>query len=426
MKLLFVSVDFPLPADRGLRVRTLTQLRLLAELPCIERVTLLSLHNVPVPADCVAALQAELPVVRCEAPIFQPIHMRQHPDTLPRLLRLRLLHGVPYIVGKCDNAAMRALLTQHLQATDYDIVYLGSLGMATYLADVRRHAPRARVVLEQHNVEWEIFDRLADSFGPRMRSLVRWEARGVKRYESRIMPLVDSVIAISGTDAAAFRSMAGIEAVVVPPFVEPRAHRAERVQTPALVYVGVLGWQPNVQGLDWFCREVWPRVLASVPTATLTIVGGGLPKDAQGVPVMPEHWRLSGIRAAGYVADLETIYADTIGLVAPIIGGSGVRMKLLEAFAAGMPTVTTTDGAAGLPVADGRELLIADTPQAFASHVIELLRDPILRDRLRQNGTAYLAANHSAAIGRARLAGALGVTVAASTTTSAHAARGVT
>ena len=409
MKLLFVSVDFPLPADRGLRVRTLTQLRLLAGLDGIDGITLLSLRNLEVAQASIDDLRTELPAIRCETPIFQPIHMRQHPETLPRLLALRFLKRVPYIVGKCDNAAMRDLLVSHLRTGDYDVVYLGTLGMATYLADVRRHAPRARVVLEQHNVEWEIFDRLADGFGPQMRHVVRWEARSVKAYESRIMPEADSVIAISQVDADAFRVMAGVNAVVIPPFIEPRAPRSELVTTPSLVYVGVLGWQPNVQGLDWFCREVWPLVRQAIPDATLDIAGGGLPKDERGAPVMPQHWRLPGIRALGFVADLETVYRTTVGLVAPVIGGSGVRMKLLEAFSAGMPTVTTSDGAAGLAVTDGDELLVGDTPATFAERVVRMLRDPALRARLRANGYAYLHANHSAAVGRARLAAAIGL-----------------
>ncbi|MCC7053603.1 MAG: glycosyltransferase [Gemmatimonadaceae bacterium] len=409
MKLLFVSVDFPIPADRGLRMRTLTQLRLLAGLEGLESITLLSLRNLDVPQAAIDTLHAELPCVRTEAPVFQPIHMRRHPETLPRLLALRFLRRVPYIVGKCDNAAMRALLVRHLRTGDYDVVYLGSLGMATYLADVRRHAPRARVVLEQHNVEWEIFDRLAESFGARMRSVVRWEARSVRAYEARILRRMDAVIAISQLDAQAFRSLAGVEAIVIPPFIEPRAPRTERVDTPSLVYVGVLGWQPNVQGLDWFCREVWPLVRAQVPDATLDIAGGGLPRDEHGAPVMPPHWRLPGIRALGFVEDLDTVYRTTIGLVAPVIGGSGVRMKLLEAFSAGMPTVTTTDGAAGLHVTDGTELLVADAPAAFAERVVRLLRDRDLRDRLRRSGHAYLTANHSAVVGRTRLAAALGL-----------------
>jgi glycosyltransferase involved in cell wall biosynthesis len=282
--------------------------------------------------------------------------------------------------------------------------------MAVYLDEVRRYAPKARVVLEQHNAEWEIFDRLADSFGPRMKAIAKWEARGVYAYECAVMPKMDSVIAIAQTDAAAFKKMCGVESIVVPPFIEPRAPRTEQTTAPALVYVGVLGWQPNVQGLDWFCRDVWPRILAAQPNATLRIAGGGLPKDENGKPIMPEGWRLPGIQALGFVEDLETVYRGAVGLVAPIIGGSGVRMKLLEAFAAGMPTVTTTDGAAGLDVQDGNQILIADSGEAFAERVLRMLGDRDLREQMRRGGYRFLASNHSAEVGRARVAKAIGVT----------------
>jgi polysaccharide biosynthesis protein PslH len=417
VKVLFLSVDFPLPADRGLRVRTLTQLRLLHGLEAVSEITLLSLRNATVESSRITELGELLPGMRIEPPIFQPIHMRQHPETLPRLLTLRFLRDVPYIVGKCDNPIMRRLVREHLTTGTYDVVYLGSLGMATYLADILALAPRARVILEQHNVEWEIFDRLADSYGPRMRAVVKWEARCVKRYEARTLPKVDQVLAISEVDAHEFQKLSGTSATVVPPFITPRPARAERATTPSLVYVGVLGWQPNVQGLDWFCREVWPLILQQEPHATLRIVGGGLPRTDAGDPIMPEHWRLTGISAAGFVEHLDAVYDASLALIAPIIGGSGVRMKLLEAFSAGMPTISTPDGAAGLPVQDGRELMIGQTPADFASRVIAVLRDAELRATLRTAAWRYLRAHHSEAIGRERLGSAL----LSGRTSSAHA-----
>ena len=407
MELLFLSVDFPLPADRGFRVRTLSQLRLLAGMPAIESITLLSLHNLPVDPAHVDALAQEVPRLRIEAPVFQPIHMRRHPRTLPRLARLRFVQGVPYLVGKCDTASMRARIREALQARRYDVVYLGALGMAAYLDDVRRHAPHAHVVLEQHNVEWEIFARLAEHVAPRWRPLLHWEARALRRYEAHALQAVDAVIAISATDAGHFRQLSGVEATVVSPVVAPAQAPRSQTGAPSLVYVGVLAWQPNVQGLDWFCRDVWPQVLAAEPQATLTIAGGGLPVDADGRPIMPDGWRKPGIRAVGYVEDLETVYRDSTALIAPVIGGSGVRMKLLEAFRAGMPTVTTTDGAAGLDVRHETELLVGDSASDFAAATIRLLRDEALRQRLRAAAQQYLATHHSAAAGRARLATAL-------------------
>ena len=408
MRILFLSVDFPLPADRGLRARTLGQLRLLGGMESVESITLLSLRNAEVPEARVHELASEVPKLRIVPPVFQPVHMRRHPRTLPRLLRLRFLNRVPYIVAKCDNLEMRRLVDRALRTGTYDVVYIGSLGMGAYVRQVRRLAPKARVVLEQHNVEWEIFDRLVPSFRPALRPLVRHEAHLVRRYEARLLGRVDSVIAISATDARAFRALSGIDAVVVPPFVATRPPREELVHAAALVYVGALGWQPNRFGLDWICSDVWPLVRARVPDATLTIAGGGLPKDEAGASVMPAGWQLPGIRAVGFVEDLDDVYRDALALVAPVIGGSGVRMKLLEAFAAGMPTVTTTDGAAGLDLEDGRELLIADGPHEFADRVVRLLGDRALRDRLREGGRRFLAAQHSATAGRRQLERALG------------------
>jgi len=115
------------------------------------------------------------------------------------------------------------------------------------------------------------------------------------------------------------------------------------------------------------------------------------------------------VTAIGYVDDLETLYSRVIAMIAPVVGGSGVRMKLLESMSAGMPTVTTTDGAAGLGVVDGREMLVADGEADFADGVVRLLQDRSLRDELRTAGYDYLAARHSLAVARRAIERAFGI-----------------
>ena len=407
MNVLFLSPDFLLPADRGLRVRTLSQLKLLCSLPSVDRVTLLCLCSEEVPADRVRALESLSPKLRVETPVFQPVHMRRNPRFLPRLLRLRLLKGLPYLVAKVDNPTMRGLVERAIERLRPELVYLGYFAMAAYLPDVRRLAPRARVVLEQHNVEHEIFARLAEQHHGAMRLALRWEARATRAFEKRTMQQVDSVIAISENDARAFEALAGIRAVVIPPVVDPGVDdRVEKSIAPRLAYIGLLAWQPNVYGLDWFCRDVWPLVRARIPEAELTIGGSGLRK-VDGQPVVPEGWKVPGVTTVGYVASLEELYRGSLAMIAPVIGGSGVRMKLLETMSAGMPTVTTTDGAAGLKLTDGDEVLIGDTPQAFADAVVRVLGDVELRRRMRAAGHAYLARHHSAEHLRDRLRASL-------------------
>jgi glycosyltransferase involved in cell wall biosynthesis len=156
-------------------------------------------------------------------------------------------------------------------------------------------------------------------------------------------------------------------------------------------------------GLDWFCREVWPLVRERVPEATLTIAGTGLRRKPDGALDVPLEWVKPGIETVGFVADLEEVYRSTLAMVAPVVGGSGVRMKLLETMSVGMPTVTTADGAAGLGVSHEREVLIADSPNDFADCVFRLLADAALRERLRRGGYRFIASRHSAPIAAATL-----------------------
>jgi glycosyltransferase involved in cell wall biosynthesis len=409
MDLLFLSPDFVVPDDRGLRVRTLSQLRVLGAIDEVERITFLSVTESEVSPERLRALEHTVPKVRAEPSIVRPPHWRADTRSLLRFLKLRFLQGEPYLIAEVDSPAMHSLVERHLRGGSYDVVYLGNIGMTAYLPDVRRLAPRASVLLEEHNVEWKIFDRLAESLRPPKRQAARLEALTLRRFEKQALRDVDAVIAISRADAAGLRELAGVEAVVVPPFVEPRAPRVESTQAPALGYIGHLGWQPNTYGLDWFCRDVWPLVRQRVPDATLAIAGPGLRKRADGSLIVPSTWSQPGITTIGFVDDLEDVYQAILGLVAPVLGGSGVRMKLLEAMRAGMATVTTTDGAAGLDVTGGREVLIADDPTDFAVSVARLLSDTSLRDQLRQGGYAWLGAHHSQAVVRRTMEQAIAI-----------------
>lgn len=374
----------------------------------VESISLLCLSDREIPGEHLRRLEEQLPKVKVEPPVAYRPRMRGPPLAALRLLHLRLLKREPYLIAKCDSPAMHTLVHRLLRTRRYAIAYLGYIGMMSYASDVRRLAPRTGVVLEQHNVEWQIFERLAASMRAPLRHAVKLEARALRAFERRSMRQADAVVAISDSDAMGFRELAGTEAIVVPPYFEARATRIEPESLPpSLGYLGTLAWQPNRFGLDWFCSEVWPRIRQRMPEATLSIAGPGLTKRADGTHELPSSWALPGITAVGFVENLEDLYGGVRGMVAPVVGGSGVRMKLLETMSAGMPTVTTTDGAAGLGVADGREVLIADTPTDFAERVVRLLSDPALRERLRRGGYEYLAARHSQPVARARMEEAL-------------------
>lgn len=415
MRLFYLTTEFLWPPHQGGRVRSLAQLKLLAAQPEVTALTVFSLTEVAVGAaegtalrEAILAARGEGPplTLSIEPPLSHPIHLRQQPLELLRVLGRRVLRGTPYLLGKWYSTKVAAALRTAL-GRGHDVVYIDHLGMAVYLPLIRAALPGVRIVLEEHNVESDFFRQFAarPELAPALRPLARLEHRAAARAEAHVLDEVEAVVTISGQDAldlvALHRRLGrrdrAVHAVPVPQVTETtRPRRPPPVgEPPRLCYAGSLSWHPNVLGLDWFCKEVWPQLRARLPEARLTIAGSGLGTGPDGRPEVPPAWRAPGIEVVGYVADLEALYARSLAAIAPIAGGSGVRIKLLESLRAGMPTVTTRAGAAGLPLRAGHEVLIEDDPERFARAAATLLTDAELREHLRQAGYLFLEEHHS-------------------------------
>lgn len=397
MHVLYLTTEFPFPAVSGGRVRTAADLSLLESLPEVTSVDLVCLEEEPTTSDALDELRSKLPKVKLTGPIFHPIHLKKFPAYVPLVVALRLVPGFPYLAGKWASVKVAHALTKLVRTRRPDVVYVDHLGMMVYEPLLSRLVPGVRVVLGQHNVESDFFAQFAEKKQGIVRSIAKLETARARAFEKRSMRRADAVVAISSADRDAFASLAGIRAYVVPQVV--RFARTEWTEKPAprLVYVGNLSWHPNVAGLDWFTKEVWAKVRAKVPNVVLDVVGSGLPRDANGKEIVPDPWKLPGITVHGFAKELAPHYENACAFLAPILGGSGVRIKLLEGFRAGLPLVTTTAGALGLPLESGRELLVADDPETFAAHVANVLSDVALQRTLRENAYAFLEREHGLA-----------------------------
>src|SRR5262249_21177043 len=130
------------------------------------------------------------------------------------------------------------------------------------------------------------------------------EHRLARRFEERALRSVDAVVAISSEDAKHFEAIAGVRAHVVPVVMTFERKARPRPTRSHFCYVGSLRWKPNVLGLDWFCKEVWPRVRERLPDATFEIAGVGLTRDASGRLEVPATWRVPGVETVGFLEDL--------------------------------------------------------------------------------------------------------------------------
>ncbi|KAA3665254.1 MAG: glycosyltransferase [Chloroflexi bacterium] len=155
-----------------------------------------------------------------------------------------------------------------------------------------------------------------------------------------------------------------------------------------IMTMGSLHYPPNADGIRWFLQEVFPLVQKQMPYVTLTVIGKSPPADF----IEMANESNGAIEVTGFVDELTPYMERAALMVVPVRAGSGMRVRLLEAFARAMPAVTTTIGLEGITATHDKEILIADTPQTFADETIRVLQDENLQTRLAENGR-FLAEN---------------------------------
>ena len=245
-------------------------------------------------------------------------------------------------------------------------------------------------ILFQHNVEARIWERHAVvGRTPLHRGYFGLQHRRMRRNEAALCARFDGVIAVSESDAQELRSSYGLAHVEsVPTGVNTDFFRladSARRESKHLLFLGAMDWMPNADGVQWFVKEVLSLVRREDPEIRLTIVG----RDPV-ASVRDLHDTENGIEVTGTVADVRP-YLDAASIfVVPLRVGGGTRLKLFEGLATGIPTVSTTIGAEGLPLQDGVHLRIADTPRAMADAILSLVRDPAGAARMGEAAARYV------------------------------------
>ena len=241
-----------------------------------------------------------------------------------------------------------------------------------------------RTVLDLHNIESILHSRCAEVEAGPVGMAHRVFAKSALEGERAWLPRFSEILTTSERDAEAARERAPGVRVTVYPNAIPLPPLPVGGGDFAVVFSGNLEYQPNVSAVRFFRQEVWPRLRERWPALVWRLVG----KNPEAV----RQW-ISGderIEARGAVADAIPELARAQIAVAPILAGSGTRLKILEAWGAGLPVVSTRLGAEGLPVEDGRELLLADGGVEFANAVTRLLERRDLREQLGQAGRRLL------------------------------------
>ena len=375
MNLLFVATKAPWPPIDGGRLLLARTLEALAALG--HRATLVA----PVEEGVDRAAVAE-----ALAPCCRPRLVTAPPRRALATLAYAWARSEPFSIVRHALPAVRNEVERALAEERFDLIHaeqLQALPQALGGA-ARRGLP---VVLRAQNVESDLWFASAHR---REGVLARWlggEGRRLARWEGEALGRVAATVAISELDAERLRSLGGpgarVHVAPVPfPLTLP-AGATELPGAPAVVVLGSRGWLPNRDGTRWFVEEVWPAVRGAAPGAKLHLFGQdpppGAPDDVVSHPAPEES---------------AEAFAPGAILAVPLRIASGVRMKVLEGWARGLPVVATPEALAGLDVRDGREALVAVDPKTFARSIAAIHREPETAARLIAAGRDALFRAH--------------------------------
>lgn len=392
MNLLYLAHRVPYPPDRGDRIRTYHVLRFLARRATVHLACLTDERPDPAALAALRSLCAEVRIEPVD-PVLRWV----------RALRSVLVGGT-VTEGAFRSPALERAVAAWGRETSFDAVWITSSGLAPYLdLPALRDVPAHVDLIDVDSAKWETLGR--NGRGPRA-AIHRLEARRLRRTESDLADRAAALYVVSPAEADLYRSFRdtdrlhvlrnGVDLETFRPAreaaIEPQEGDstavAARDDRPTCVFVGVLDYAPNVDGIAWFAQEVWPLVRARSPGAVLKIVG------RHPVPAVAALGSLPGVEVVGSVPDVRPHLWNARAAVVPLRIARGVQNKVLEAQACGVPVVASPVVMQGLEAEPGRDLLTASSPQEWSAAVLRLFEDDALAEELRRSGREYVERHH--------------------------------
>jgi glycosyltransferase involved in cell wall biosynthesis len=388
MRILFVSTHLPIPANNGQAIRSLSIIRALASSG--HEVTFLSfagksrsktLH--PISSYC-----HEIDLLERDLTNFS-----RQSDYLGRIRSL--LRREAYSLERFRCKSMRLRVEEHLRATPFDLLVCDSL--YSLLNVPQTEIP---IALNCHNVEHLIFQR----YSRMEKNLVRRCYAGVEAHllrdaEQHGCRRATVAMVCSNYDRDVLHRLnPDLPIFVIPNAVDtdlycPRADIARSNKVLTLLFQGGMDWFPNRDAVEFFAETILPLVRAECPEVKFVVAGRNPP--ARLVEKLSES---HGVEFTGTVPDMRPYLSAATVVVVPLRFGSGTRIKILEACAAGRPVVSTDIGAEGLELENGKDIIIADNPDEFARAVIALLRDPERGEAIGRSARSLIVERYSPAV----------------------------
>jgi glycosyltransferase involved in cell wall biosynthesis len=366
MKILFVGTNLPMPANSGQGIRSLSIIQALQSMGHELSFVSFAPRELPNNLDSFRARFHSMDLVEKEV-----VNMTADGNYLSRLVALLGLKCFSLERFKCG--AMRERIQRMLAERQYDLLVSDGIFAMTNIPE-----NKVPIALNCHNVEHIILRRYAQvETNPAKKLYAVLESLLLRSGERRCCVQSSVVLACSQLDLEILRSLyPGIRGFVVPNVIDTELVRPTEEPSessrPVLLFQGGMDWYPNRDAVEYFVRDILPRVRTQYPEVRLIAAGRNPP------PRFVERFKSdSGVHFTGTVPDMGPYLAMASVVIVPLRVGGGTRIKILEACAGGKPIVSTRIGAEGLELKPGKEIVLCDDPMEFAEAIAELLHNPV-------------------------------------------------
>lgn len=380
MRILFLSQLLPYPLDSGVKFRTYYTLRQLALQNEVTLLCFIRQDNTP---EQIVHLEKYCRHV-------YTVLMRRSKVRDAYYLAESLITSRSFIIERdtvreMQRAVDNLLVTARQEGRPFDAIHCDQLWMAQYAL----RGKGIKKVIDQHNAVYQIPKRMAlQERNPLKRQFLMYESQKLARYEAKTCRVFDHILTVTEVDKRLLEQLIPDNhppITTLPICLDPSdVLQVQLVQNPqTIIHMGTMYWPPNVEGVLWFAREVFPLIQQQVPQVNFCVVGKNPPPQVRALGDM------SGVHIIGYVQDPQTYLRESAVFIVPVHAGGGMRVKIIDGWLHGIPMVSTTIGAEGIDIRDGENILIADDAPEFASAVVRLIQDRSFAISLVANGRAW-------------------------------------
>ncbi len=296
-----------------------------------------------------------------------------------------LFSSQSYFVSRFYFKEFENALIGKLKNQNFDVVQIEGLFMGVYIPVIKKYS-KAKIVLRAHNVEHLIWERhIANERSVIKKSYLSLQNKRLKQFELAVLKQIDAIVSITDHDKGLFRKLdfklpiyTCITGVDVSKY---KQKETEAVKPRTIFCFASMDWMPNVEAVDWFLQHCWAKV--SLVQGTKFIIAGRH---------MPERFlklNLPNVQVIEKVESSKKFYNQHEIMLVPLLSGSGLRIKIIEGMAYGKAIVSTSVGAEGINISNGKNIIIEDDPAKFTDAVIELLQDENKRHKIEKEAQLF-------------------------------------